>query len=394
MVRKGLGKDKTMEVKKLAIVFSLVLLLCPVIKAQELTVKSFREAGYDLAARTQVRKDINGYYCALLKVQLVASRAQFDGNVIGEVVFKNNEYWVYMSQGSKRLKVYHPNYLPLEVTFSDYGIDHLESKCTYVLTLLRSDVQQGNLRNLQVVSERSHTNYEEKRTENNPSHSSDNSKVYDVVEEMPQFPGGPSALFEYLSKNIRYPVEAEKKGVQGRVIVTFVVERDGSIIDVKVVKSVDPSLDMEAKRVVSSMPHWIPGKQNGSAVRVKYTVPVTFKLPEIEERMAEAESHVSAESRSHNGWFVFGTQHELEEQGILSDNRIDANLSQHKDYFTKIDIRIDKTIKLYSSNAEILTNHPRSSYTLTLDAKKQYVLRISDPYLFWSRSKYLVIRVK
>jgi protein TonB len=103
-------------------------------------------------------------------------------------------------------------------------------------------------------------------------------KVFDVVEQMPQFPGGPNALFEYLSKNIKYPVVAEENGIQGRVIVTFVVERDGSITDVKVAKSVDPSLDKEAMRVVKSMPHWIPGKQNGSAVRVKYTVPVTFRL--------------------------------------------------------------------------------------------------------------------
>ena len=103
-------------------------------------------------------------------------------------------------------------------------------------------------------------------------------KVFDVVEEMPQFPGGQAALLEYLSKNIKYPVVAEENGIQGKVIVTFVVERDGSISDVKVVKSVDPSLDKEAQRVVKSMPHWIPGKQNGSAVRVKYTVPVTFKL--------------------------------------------------------------------------------------------------------------------
>jgi protein TonB len=103
-------------------------------------------------------------------------------------------------------------------------------------------------------------------------------KVFDVVEQMPSFPGGPSALFEYLSKNIKYPVVAEENGVQGRVIVTFVVEKDGSITDVRVVKSVDPSLDKEAQRVVKSMPRWIPGKQNGSAVRVKYTVPVTFRL--------------------------------------------------------------------------------------------------------------------
>lgn len=111
-----------------------------------------------------------------------------------------------------------------------------------------------------------------------PEPAVEETKVFDVVEVMPQFPGGPSALFEYLSKNIKYPVVAEENGVQGRVIVTFVVERDGSITDVQVVKSVDPSLDKEAKRVVSSMPNWIPGKQNGSAVRVKYTVPVTFKL--------------------------------------------------------------------------------------------------------------------
>lgn len=103
-------------------------------------------------------------------------------------------------------------------------------------------------------------------------------RVFDVVEEMPQFPGGPSALFEYLSKSIKYPVIAEDNGVQGRVLVTFIVERDGSITEVKVVKSVDPSLDQEAKRVVESMPHWIPGKQGGNPVRVNYTVPVTFKL--------------------------------------------------------------------------------------------------------------------
>ena len=103
-------------------------------------------------------------------------------------------------------------------------------------------------------------------------------KVFDVVEQMPSFPGGPSALFEYLSKNIKYPVVAEENGIQGRVIVTFVVERDGSITDVRIAKSVDPSLDKEAQRVVKSMPRWIPGKQNGSAVRVKYTVPVTFRL--------------------------------------------------------------------------------------------------------------------
>jgi len=103
-------------------------------------------------------------------------------------------------------------------------------------------------------------------------------KVFDVVEQMPSFKGGDAALMEWLSKNIKYPVVAEENGIQGRVVATFVVERDGSITDVKVVKSVDPSLDKEAVRVLKAMPKWIPGKQNGQAVRVKYTVPVTFRL--------------------------------------------------------------------------------------------------------------------
>ena len=103
-------------------------------------------------------------------------------------------------------------------------------------------------------------------------------KVFDVVEQMPSFPGGMNALMDYLRKAIKYPPVAEENGIQGRVVCTFVVERDGSVTDVRVAKSVDPSLDKEAVRVVSAMPKWIPGKQNGQSVRVKYTLPVTFRL--------------------------------------------------------------------------------------------------------------------
>ena len=103
-------------------------------------------------------------------------------------------------------------------------------------------------------------------------------KVFDVVEEMPSFPGGNAALMSYLNGNTKYPVVAQENGVQGRVIISFVVERDGSISDVRVARSVDPSLDREAQRVVKSMPRWTPGKQNGQTVRVKYTVPVVFRL--------------------------------------------------------------------------------------------------------------------
>lgn len=103
-------------------------------------------------------------------------------------------------------------------------------------------------------------------------------KVFDIVENMPEFPGGMSALNKYLRENVRYPVVAQENGVHGRVTISFVVEKDGSVSDVRVAQSVDPSLDKEALRVVKSMPRWIPGKQNGAAVRVKYMVPVTFRL--------------------------------------------------------------------------------------------------------------------
>jgi len=103
-------------------------------------------------------------------------------------------------------------------------------------------------------------------------------KVWDVVEQMPMFPGGPAALNKYLAENVNYPIAAQENGYEGRVVVSFVVETDGSITDVKVVKPVQALLDKEAARVVASMPKWTPGQQNGQKVRVKYNVPVKFKL--------------------------------------------------------------------------------------------------------------------
>ena len=103
--------------------------------------------------------------------------------------------------------------------------------------------------------------------------------IFEVVEQMPEFPnGGMAGLMQYLSKNIKYPTIAQENGTQGRVTVQFVVNRDGSIVDAKVLRGVDPYLDKEAIRVSSSMPKWKPGMQRGKAVRVKYTVPVMFRL--------------------------------------------------------------------------------------------------------------------
>ena len=103
--------------------------------------------------------------------------------------------------------------------------------------------------------------------------------IFVIVEENPQFPdGGTVGLLQYLGKNIKYPTIPQENGTQGRVTVQFVVNKDGSIVDVKVIRGVDPYLDKEAVRVISTMPKWIPGKQRGVPVRCKFTVPVTFKL--------------------------------------------------------------------------------------------------------------------
>lgn len=104
-------------------------------------------------------------------------------------------------------------------------------------------------------------------------------QIFTVVEEMPDFPdGGLQGLLKFLAKNIKYPVIAQENGIQGRVVCAFVVNKDGSIVDIEVLRGVDPSLDKEAVRVLGTMPKWKPGKQRGKPVRVKYTVPVMFRL--------------------------------------------------------------------------------------------------------------------
>lgn len=111
-----------------------------------------------------------------------------------------------------------------------------------------------------------------------PPKNEEENKVFDAVEEQPSFPGGQGALMAWLNDNIKYPVVAAENGIQGKVIVQFVVGKNGSISNVKVLRSVDPSLDKEAVRVVSNMPNWTPGKQNGASVNVRFTLPVTFRL--------------------------------------------------------------------------------------------------------------------
>ena len=112
----------------------------------------------------------------------------------------------------------------------------------------------------------------DKKEEINPD------SIYYVTEIGPEFPGGPQALLDYLKANVNYPAQCREAKIQGRVLINFVVQKDGSIKNVSVLKSVHPLLDEEARRVISTMPKWKPGMEHGTPVRVQYTVPVNFRL--------------------------------------------------------------------------------------------------------------------
>jgi TonB family protein len=106
----------------------------------------------------------------------------------------------------------------------------------------------------------------------------ENDEVYQVVEKMPEFPGGKQRLLNWMKENIQYPVEAQKEGIQGRVIITFVINKSGKAVEPLIIQSVDPLLDKEAIRLINSMPKWKPGEEKGEPVRVKFTMPINFRL--------------------------------------------------------------------------------------------------------------------
>lgn len=152
------------------------------------------------------------------------------------------------------------------------------------INCMLNEIIENNYEDLECMIERNNVEWKwwyvekEKETQTVTEENDESQEIFAVVDEMPEFQGGTSALMEYLQEHISYPTTARENGIQGRVIVSFVINEDGSISDVKVERSVDSDLDKEAIRVVQSMPKWIPGRQGGKNVRVKYTIPVLFRL--------------------------------------------------------------------------------------------------------------------
>jgi len=119
---------------------------------------------------------------------------------------------------------------------------------------------------------------ESNQSQNTIKTSKTEDQIFNIVENMPEFPGGEMALRTFIADSIRYPIEAQEKKIQGKVYISFVVNKTGKVINAKVVRGVDPSLDNEALRVVNSLPEWKPGRQHGKKVNVNYTVPILFQL--------------------------------------------------------------------------------------------------------------------
>ncbi|MBR3895702.1 MAG: energy transducer TonB [Bacteroidaceae bacterium] len=156
--------------------------------------------------------------------------------------------------------------VPVEAKAITETIEIVEDDAEIEETMIMSDEDMGEVVEIQNIE---NVVVEEPEKEE---------EIFQVVENMPEFPGGTAELMKYLQKNIKYPAISQENGVQGRVIVQFVVNRDGSIVEPTVIRSVDPYLDKEALRVVSTMPKWKPGEQRGKPVRVKFTLPVQFRL--------------------------------------------------------------------------------------------------------------------
>ena len=156
--------------------------------------------------------------------------------------------------------------VPVEAKQISETIEIVEDDAEIEETIIQSDEDMGEVIEIQNIE---NVVVEEPEKEE---------EIFQVVEAMPEFPGGTQELMKWLQKNIKYPAISQENGIQGRVIVQFVVNKDGSIVDPEVIRSVDPYLDKEALRVVNAMPKWKPGEQRGKAVRVKFTLPIQFRL--------------------------------------------------------------------------------------------------------------------
>lgn len=217
----------------------------------------------------------------------------------------------------------------------------------------------------------------------------DGSVKYENTETLAQFQGGNKALMKFINENLRYPVNAAEKGIEGRVTVSFIVNSNGDIVNPQVSKGVDPALDQEAIRIMKSMPKWVPANKNGVNVLSVFTMPILFKLSANSNRTTSNTTTSSTTkdikiTDSETAYYIFGTTKELSE--VLNGNIKESSL-------VKININKVRRISPYSKMAKVLSKHPIDSYRLQKEDDGYLALRILDPVSFWSMTKLLIIEV-
>lgn len=259
--------------KKFAKLLFCALLFAEALSAQELIFKSFERRERDLEAKIRPRHDNAGDPCALVRVCLVLDDPTIRGNMgnVGEVVKRReSEYGVYLPVSTTEIRINHKDVLPFVYRLNE----KLEPYGTYELYCLRSS------RVVEVLTEGPATDRslnEEERLAEELDYLKE--APYLVADAMPKFQGGDLADFQaWANKNLQYPQLAVENHISGRVVASFVVEKDGSVGDVEVLISPDRVLSGEVIRLLGSSPLWTPGENQGEAVRVKQTIPITFQL--------------------------------------------------------------------------------------------------------------------
>lgn len=261
-------------------------------KADKFIVKFFSYNSNSQIAERYPRFDQNKQACALILIETNMRDIVFQADfpIIGEIKLKQGKYYVYLPVSSTSLK------------FQKRGLDDLKYQIptelhpsgVYNLVLESvktespiSDDKASPQVNIKPNSKKDNQTIEKPvnaqndkapKMQTSEKEEIDDDQVYIVVEAMPEFPGGEAAMIKFITKNIEYPRMAKKTGISGRVFLTFVVERDGSISDVQVLRGIGGGCDKEAIRVINMMPYWNPGKQHGKPVRVQYQMPITFTL--------------------------------------------------------------------------------------------------------------------
>lgn len=255
--------------------------------AQSFTVESMQVMQNDLTARTNPRVGNDGNKCALLKIYVADNLAKARGTVVGEIEQTGMEKLIYMGHNAKEVELVFDRHMPILIRFDEYNIPALTGNMVYKIVLTENasstpaPAPTTTPTSAPAAPSPAPAPTPTPVTTLEPAPQPQTSAEQPLLkaEKDPVFPGGMGSLHQWISANLRYPEVAQANGIQGRVLVQFVVNKDGHVSDAKILRGRE-ELNAEALRLVRSMPRWTPGTMNGHPVSVYFTLPLSFKLPD------------------------------------------------------------------------------------------------------------------